>query len=309
MSYRFPYHLEEADAPNIDIIPVYGPTSPRIPRNRPRVNDIVTLELVVEDTTQSQPPVPPHDVRPTNGDDRNNANQDDNRGYDVVPSAPPRPIIPLNELGFVAALGMATSIAEVASSFVMLNPEKYRTLDSRIKSFAHWPKSLQCPQSMARSGFVYLNVGDRVACFSCNLMLNSWMPGDCPYIEHAKYLGDDRPCAYIEALFGKSFIEKHRTEYLNKLCGGPDPKTPKITATADVSIIDDDTTTTIATNSTGNEGADPESALTCIVCMDEARRITFWPCGHLATCAICSMAETVCPMCRAVIESRKRTFY
>ncbi|XP_047391842.1 baculoviral IAP repeat-containing protein 7 isoform X5 [Sciurus carolinensis] len=45
----------------------------------------------------------------------------------------------------------------------------------------------------------------------------------------------------------------------------------------------------------------------CKVCLDRATSIVFVPCGHLV-CAECAPSLQLCPICRAAIRSRVRTF-
>uniref|UniRef100_A0A8C5VVE6 RING-type E3 ubiquitin transferase n=1 Tax=Microcebus murinus TaxID=30608 RepID=A0A8C5VVE6_MICMU len=46
---------------------------------------------------------------------------------------------------------------------------------------------------------------------------------------------------------------------------------------------------------------------TCKVCLDRAVSVVFVPCGHLA-CAECAPSLQLCPICRAPVHSRVRTF-
>ncbi|XP_047296451.1 baculoviral IAP repeat-containing protein 7 isoform X1 [Homo sapiens] len=46
---------------------------------------------------------------------------------------------------------------------------------------------------------------------------------------------------------------------------------------------------------------------TCKVCLDRAVSIVFVPCGHLV-CAECAPGLQLCPICRAPVRSRVRTF-
>ncbi|XP_063361874.1 E3 ubiquitin-protein ligase XIAP-like [Cydia amplana] len=44
----------------------------------------------------------------------------------------------------------------------------YETLDSRLKSYKHWPPSLPTkPEELAEAGFFYTGTGDRTQCFFC----------------------------------------------------------------------------------------------------------------------------------------------
>lgn len=45
----------------------------------------------------------------------------------------------------------------------------------------------------------------------------------------------------------------------------------------------------------------------CVICLDQPATVTFQPCGHVVTCAVCAMmvthAEQPCPVCRSPVTS------
>lgn len=45
----------------------------------------------------------------------------------------------------------------------------------------------------------------------------------------------------------------------------------------------------------------------CVICLDQPSNLTFQPCGHTVTCAVCAMmvtqAEQPCPVCRSPVTS------
>ena len=47
---------------------------------------------------------------------------------------------------------------------------------------------------------------------------------------------------------------------------------------------------------------------TCKICMDEEVSVVFQPCGHLSCCAECASGMELCPMCRAPIQEKIRTY-
>lgn len=66
----------------------------------------------------------------------------------------------------------------------------YASYEERIESFSDWPCGLsQTKEDMAKAGFFYTGISDKVICFSCGLKLNQWQPTDEPLAEHAKHLG------------------------------------------------------------------------------------------------------------------------
>uniref|UniRef100_A0A3B3ZPH6 RING-type domain-containing protein n=1 Tax=Periophthalmus magnuspinnatus TaxID=409849 RepID=A0A3B3ZPH6_9GOBI len=67
----------------------------------------------------------------------------------------------------------------------------------RISSFARFPSSGVTERSLARAGWFYTGVGDRVQCFRCNVTAEGWQPGDCPTEKH-KQLSPS--CSFIQSL-------------------------------------------------------------------------------------------------------------
>lgn len=47
---------------------------------------------------------------------------------------------------------------------------------------------------------------------------------------------------------------------------------------------------------------------TCKICMDAEVSVLFLPCGHLSCCALCANGMDLCPMCRAPIQEKIRTY-
>lgn len=63
--------------------------------------------------------------------------------------------------------------------------EEYRSESERLKTFNDWPtNSVVDKESLARNGFVYLHVGDRVQCMFCRGTLSDWEAGDIVENEH-----------------------------------------------------------------------------------------------------------------------------
>ena len=46
----------------------------------------------------------------------------------------------------------------------------------------------------------------------------------------------------------------------------------------------------------------------CKICMDAEVSVVFLPCGHLSCCAVCANGMDFCPMCRAPIHEKVRTY-
>jgi hypothetical protein len=68
------------------------------------------------------------------------------------------------------------------------HPE-YVNFADRYASFKEWPKYLKGPNKtdLARSGFIYTEIGDKVTCFSCGWTLKNWEPFDDAYREHLRW--------------------------------------------------------------------------------------------------------------------------
>ncbi|XP_052218262.1 E3 ubiquitin-protein ligase XIAP-like [Dreissena polymorpha] len=82
--------------------------------------------------------------------------------------------------------------------------ERFRTLESRLETFTHWPQHLsQRPKELADAGMYYTGVDDHCRCFACDGGLRNWEPGDDPWIEHCRWFP---ACPYARAVKGDEFI-------------------------------------------------------------------------------------------------------
>lgn len=72
----------------------------------------------------------------------------------------------------------------------------YTSLQSRLRSFNEWPKYLLGPNTvdLARSGFVYQGIGDRVRCFSCGVIVKEWELADTADGEHFRW---SKNCTFL----------------------------------------------------------------------------------------------------------------
>lgn len=52
-----------------------------------------------------------------------------------------------------------------------------------------------------------------------------------------------------------------------------------------------------------------QSEMSCSICWENAKNITFEPCGHMSVCESCSVSITSCPICRKKITKKIKTFY
>lgn len=67
----------------------------------------------------------------------------------------------------------------------------------RISTFARFPNSGVTERSLARAGWFYTGVGDRVQCFKCNVTADGWQSGDCPTEKHRQL---SPSCSFIQSL-------------------------------------------------------------------------------------------------------------
>ncbi|KAK3107419.1 hypothetical protein FSP39_014181 [Pinctada imbricata] len=69
---------------------------------------------------------------------------------------------------------------------------EYVYYGERLASFKDWPKYLRGPskRDLARAGFVYTKIGDKVTCFWCGMTFKNWEPFDNADKEHLKWSKD-----------------------------------------------------------------------------------------------------------------------
>ena len=78
------------------------------------------------------------------------------------------------------------TVPEIQNYTIPVKYRVYASYDRRHASFTDWPQNLPGPLTtdLARSGFIYTRVGDRVTCFSCGVILKNWEQKDDAYSEH-----------------------------------------------------------------------------------------------------------------------------
>lgn len=68
----------------------------------------------------------------------------------------------------------------------------------RISTFAKFPSTAPVTErSLARAGFFYTGIGDRVQCFRCNVTIDNWQSGECPAERHKQISPN---CTFIQSL-------------------------------------------------------------------------------------------------------------
>ena len=92
-----------------------------------------------------------------------------------------------------------TFIPEKMDKWIPQNSSKSYYSD-RIKTFDKWPKQIQqIPEELAQAGFYYTNIGDKVKCFYCGLILYNWEKGDDVFVEHRRHCNT---CKFMHVVYG-----------------------------------------------------------------------------------------------------------
>ncbi|MGH0188229.1 UNVERIFIED_CONTAM: hypothetical protein FKN15_028858 [Acipenser sinensis] len=74
----------------------------------------------------------------------------------------------------------------------------------RMSTFAKFPASgAVLERSLARAGFYYTGVGDRVQCFRCKVTVENWQAGECPAKRHKRQSPD---CPFVQGLASSSSL-------------------------------------------------------------------------------------------------------
>ena len=77
-----------------------------------------------------------------------------------------------------------------------------KNCEERLKTFEDWPRYMRpTPEQLARAGFYYTGIGDKVICFNCKVILKNWKPSDDAWREHVKW---HPTCAYVNMAYCKA---------------------------------------------------------------------------------------------------------
>ena len=68
----------------------------------------------------------------------------------------------------------------------------------RWQSFEDWPFQIVKPtkEELAKSGFYYVGISDKVKCFQCGVGLCNWRKNDSAYYEHQRY---SNRCSFVKS--------------------------------------------------------------------------------------------------------------
>ncbi|XP_064615418.1 E3 ubiquitin-protein ligase XIAP-like isoform X2 [Liolophura sinensis] len=116
-----------------------------------------------------------------------------------IPAYPVPPAGPTPPLAVQADLAMLGIMSDLPK-----HPE-FTLLQARIDSFRSWnPEHEQRPYDLAVAGFIYAGMSDCVKCFQCDGGLRNWLPGDIPWVEHARWFPQ---CSHVRLCKGQEFID------------------------------------------------------------------------------------------------------
>uniref|UniRef100_A0A8C8JP71 RING-type E3 ubiquitin transferase n=1 Tax=Oncorhynchus tshawytscha TaxID=74940 RepID=A0A8C8JP71_ONCTS len=94
----------------------------------------------------------------------------------------------------------------------------------RISTFALFPTAAVTERTLARAGWFYTGVGDRVQCFRCNVTAEGWQTGDCPTERHRQL---SPSCTFIQSLPSTANLLSSSHSAFSPLCNahvsGPGP--------------------------------------------------------------------------------------
>lgn len=171
----------------------------------------------------------------------------------------------------------------------------------RLRSFEDWPKALkQKPEQLADAGFFYLQISDRVVCFSCGGGLRAWEDEDDPWEQHALYYGG---CQYMRLIKGNDY----RDEAIAKIRRAEENK-QKTSAT---NCASSDVAPTIDTPTNNSDPAYENLAALrkCKICFENESNSVFLSCGHIIACVKCASSLDVCPVCKRRIEKIIKVYF
>ncbi|RWS03293.1 apoptosis 1 inhibitor-like protein [Dinothrombium tinctorium] len=63
---------------------------------------------------------------------------------------------------------------------------KWKDERLRLKTFEEWSNENVSKEKLAKAGFIYTNINDRVICVYCGDVYCQWLKNDDPLIEHKK---------------------------------------------------------------------------------------------------------------------------
>ena len=181
-------------------------------------------------------------------------------------------------------------------------------LSERLETFKAWPIGLaQTPLAMAEAGFCYVNVGDRVQCYHCDIGLMNWLPVDSPWDLHARM---SPHCTHVLIVKGRPYVEDHcspRWE-LEVSKANTSMTSPMSGTSGDLPQAGFQSVETQEEKMQETSSPSPADG-TCTICMTRMSNIVILPCSHLVACGECIVqVRGTCPVCRQLMKGYVRVF-
>uniref|UniRef100_A0A8B9FDQ1 RING-type E3 ubiquitin transferase n=1 Tax=Amazona collaria TaxID=241587 RepID=A0A8B9FDQ1_9PSIT len=165
------------------------------------------------------------------------------------------------------------------------------TEEARLLTFHSCPRHVaMLSEALARAGFFYTGRGDVVRCFYCNGLMRNWQFDSDPWWEHAKWFPG---CEFLLRSKGRDYVSSVQESLSNT----PFPVSQDFCVLVEESQL-----------STEEQLRSLQEEKMCKVCLDKDASVVFVPCGHLVACRECALNLRSCPICRADIQDRLRTF-
>ena len=183
----------------------------------------------------------------------------------------------------------------------------FRLFDQRLNTFFihNWPVGLtQTAQTVAKAGFFYTGKSDLVYCYQCGGGIHKWIPGEDPWIEHAKFYPT---CEYLLLVKSKKFVEKVQNN--NKIRGKQNQEENfkgNLVNTGINCMKNLKQRSEKFWQVTSDESKDK---YLCKICMVENCSIVFLPCGHCFACKFCSASLADCSICRREINQFLKVYF
>ncbi|XP_066303441.1 baculoviral IAP repeat-containing protein 7-B-like [Branchiostoma lanceolatum] len=209
--------------------------------------------------------------------------------------------------------------------------------ETRFSTFFHWPMhSPSAPRKLAEAGMYYTGVDDLVKCFWCDGGLKDWQQGDDPWVEHARWYGEE--CGFVQREKGVDFVQKsmRRLPPTQSMTAQDEETPPKhyvggfstSMSPCEDGMPNEEETGDLQEISVGaaydSEVEDMRSSIEalskklhhlreerlCKVCMYSEACMVFMPCGHFCCCEGCAdvlmYRRRKCPNCNGRIYSTQR---
>jgi len=184
---------------------------------------------------------------------------------------------------------------------------------TRLQTFEKWPVVLRhLSDELVDSGFFYLGQDDSVCCFVCGGCLRNWKLSDDPWEEHAVHYPR---CLLVHLVCGTWFVERSKRRQEKRKVLGQRlfalmeliDKT-WLTVCQMFSSVRSRALHLLQLECANCSASERElemlrSKESCLACCSKPRDVVYVPCGHLVSCARCSLHFQRCPVCRRRIDN------